>query len=55
MRGSADSSAVGILRHGCGTRPTDGLLIYGQYFLLETLLAFEQETKRGAAATREAR
>jgi unsaturated chondroitin disaccharide hydrolase len=35
-------SAESILRHGSSTRPHDGKLVYGDYFLLETLISLER-------------
>ncbi|HYJ87978.1 MAG TPA: DUF4861 family protein [Pyrinomonadaceae bacterium] len=47
-----ETSPAGILRHGSSTRPNDGMTIYGDYYLLETLLWLEERAAKTRAGTR---
>ncbi len=43
---AAGEAPPGVLRHGSSTRPNDGMLIYGDYYLLETLLWLEASSAK---------
>src|SRR5436190_936751 len=41
-----DQTPPGVLRHGSSTRPNDGMIIYGDYYLLESLLWLEANSAK---------
>jgi len=45
-----DPAPPGIFRHGSSTRPNDGMLTYGDYYLLETLLRLNASSNASANA-----